>query len=366
MKYPVLLPFDSLLAGLDEYDAIIDVRSPSEFAEDHIPGAINCPVLSDAERIEVGTLDKQVDPFEARKLGACYAARHIAEHVTQYFQDKPREWKPLIYCWRGGNRSGSMAHVFARIGWPVAQLEGGYKNYRRAVISALQELPARYAYRVVCGPTGSGKSRLLQTLAAQGAQVLDLEHLARHKGSVLGGLPDAAQPSQKAFESAIWDHLRRFDAMRPVYVEAESKKVGNLRVPEELMQAMRSSPCVVLSLPASERIQLLMEEYEHFVIDPEDLAGKLDRLVSFYGHETIAGWKTLARTAQLKELTRLLLEHHYDPAYTRSIDRNFVQLANGEQIIMEKGSEEAFTAVALRLVEEESKIGVCDMSEAMP
>lgn len=353
MKYPVLLSFDAILPELDAYDAVIDVRSPSEFAEDHIPGAINCPVLSDAERSEVGTLDKQVDPFEARKLGAAYTARNIAEHIDQHFREKPRDWKPLVYCWRGGNRSGSMAHIFAKIGWPVTQLDGGYKNYRRSVITALEELPSRFSYRVVCGPTGCGKSRLLQALAAQGAQVLDLEQLARHMGSVLGSLPDQEQPGQKSFETAIWHMLRRFDPERPVYVEAESKKVGNLRVPEELMTAMRASPCIVLNMPQSGRIQLLMEEYEHFVNDPAKLVDKLDRLASFYGAETIEEWKVLATGGGLRELTAILLERHYDPAYKKSIHRNFVQLSEGEQIAMADGSEASFVTVAARILQEE-------------
>lgn len=350
MKYPAILPFVEALLQFDTFDAIIDVRSPGEYAEDHVPGAINCPVLSDAERSEVGTLDKQVDPFEARKLGAAYASRNIAAHIECHFRDKPRTWKPLVYCWRGGNRSGSMAHVFARIGWPVTQLEGGYKNYRRAVIDALEVLPSRLTYRVVCGPTGSGKSRLLQALAAAGAQVLDLEALARHKGSVLGSLPDAPQPSQKMFESAIWDALRRFDPQQPVYVESESKKVGNLRVPEALMEAMRASDCILLSLPDPERIRLLMEEYDHFVAAPDVLAGKLDKLVAFYGHETIASWKAMAWADALPELTQQLLERHYDPAYLKSIERNFARLAEGKRIVLDSGSRTAFAEVAASLM----------------
>lgn len=357
MKFPAVLPFNEVLPELDAYDAVIDVRSPSEFAEDHIPGAINCPVLTDEERSEVGTLDKQVDPFEARKLGAAYASRNIAAHIEQRFRDQPRNWKPLIYCWRGGNRSGSMALVFARIGWPATQLEGGYKNYRRTVIDSLETLPAQFSFRVVCGPTGSGKSRLLQALASQGAQVLDLEALARHKGSVLGSLPDAPQPSQKMFESAIWHTLRHSDPSRPVYVEAESKKVGNLRVPDALMAAMRASECLILSLPEAERIRLLMEEYVHFVEDPATLASKLDKLTAFYGRETIEGWKSLALAGQLPELTRELLQRHYDPAYLKSIQRNFVRLGQGLQLHMREGSPASFTQAAARLAADDATAG---------
>lgn len=223
-------------SSLDSFDTIIDVRSPSEFAEDHVPGAINCPVLSDEERVRVGTIYKQVNAFEAKKIGAALVARNIAEHIEAQFLDKPRNWKPLIYCWRGGNRSGAMAHILSQIGWHVQKLDGGYKKYRGEVNRALAAWPPRFTFQVVCGMTGSGKTRLLQVLESVGAQVLDLEKLAAHRGSVLGGLPSESQPSQKAFETRIWQLLRGFNPAQPVFVESESKKVGNLRVPEALMQ----------------------------------------------------------------------------------------------------------------------------------
>ncbi len=232
MKYPALLSFDDILPRLDQFDAVIDVRSPSEFAEDHIPGAINCPVLDDEERIRVGTLYKQVSAFEAKKIGAALVARNIGNHIESRFVEQGRDWKPLVYCWRGGNRSGAMATILARIGWPAVQLDGGYKEYRRHVNAALTTLPNAFSYRVVCGTTGSGKSRLLQTMAAEGAQVLDLEQQAIHRGSLLGHEPRIAQPSQKAVEITLWLAMRRFDPERPVFIESESKKVGNVRVPD--------------------------------------------------------------------------------------------------------------------------------------
>src|SRR5215472_1873107 len=212
------------VAALAEYAVRIDVRSPVEFALDHVPGAANHPVLSDAERERVGTLYAD-SPFEARKLGAAIVARNIATMIESAFMDEPREWRPLVYCWRGGQRSRALVQVLHEIGWRAVQLEGGYRAYRRHVAAELERLPLRFRYVVICGLTGSGKSRLLAALARAGAQTLDLEGLARHRGSVLGGLPGTAQPSQKAFESGLCEALARLDPSRPVFVESESRRI---------------------------------------------------------------------------------------------------------------------------------------------
>ena len=349
MKYPAILPFSDLLPQLEQFDTIIDVRSPGEFAEDHIPGAINCPVLDDAQRIQVGTLYKTVSAFEAKKLGAALVAKNIAQHLEERFLDRPHGWKPLIYCWRGGNRSGSMAHIFARIGWPVTQLDGGYKSFRAHVNNDLAALPQGLRYHVLCGPTGSGKSRLLRTLAAQGAQVLDLEKLAAHRGSVLGDLPAAPQPSQKMFESSLWQLLRRFDPSRPVFVEAESKKVGKLRVPDALMETMRASPCSKVELSMPNRVALLMAEYAHFVSDPAKLNEQLGFLTQLHGREKIAHWHQLALGGRMNELVEELLRQHYDPAYLQSIRRNFHHFEQAAVIALPDISDADFEHAAQQL-----------------
>jgi tRNA 2-selenouridine synthase len=329
MKYPALLSFTDVLPLLGEFDAIIDARSESEFALDHIAGAINCPVLNDAERIRIGTMYKQVNAFEAKKVGAALVSRNIARHIEELWIGKPRDWKPLIYCWRGGNRSGAMAHVLAKIGWPAIQLDGGYKAYRAHVNLALAE-PPQLDFRVICGTTGSGKSRLLEVLDAIGAQVLDLEQLAAHRGSVLGNLPNEAQPSQKMFETRVWDKLRHFDPALPVFVESESKKVGNVRVPDALMQQMRASPCIALTLSRPNRVRLLMEDYHHFCADPAILNTQLDCLVQLHGRDKINGWHAMANGGQMPQLVDELLVDHYDPAYIRSIDRNFARFGQAQ------------------------------------
>lgn len=346
MKFPALLPISTVLPDLGGYDTIIDVRSPSEFAEDHIPGAINCPVLDDAERAEIGTLYKQASPFEAKKKGAALVARNIGKHLENTLLDKPRDWKPLIYCWRGGNRSGAMAHILAKVGWQAVQLDGGYKEYRRQVNQALAELPARFRFIVVCGTTGSGKSRLLQTLARHGAQVLDLELLAAHRGSVLGHLPSEPQPSQKMFESRLWHALQGFDPSRPVYVESESKKVGNLRVPEALMEKIRASECVSVQLSQAGRVALLMEDYVHFVEAPEALNSRLDCLAMLYGRDKISHWQQLALEGKMQSLVEELLTDHYDPAYNKSIRRNFTRFGDAMVLEITGISAQAFDAAA--------------------
>ncbi|MYM22298.1 tRNA 2-selenouridine(34) synthase MnmH [Duganella sp. FT135W] len=348
MKYPEVLSIEQVLSQLGTFDAIIDARSPCEFALDHLPGAINAPVLDDEQRIRVGTMYKQIGSFEAKKLGAALVAKNIAQHIEELWIDKPREWRPLIYCWRGGNRSGSMAHILAKIGWPVVQLEGGYKAFRQQVNAALEHAPA-LNFKVVCGTTGSGKSRLLEVLASQGAQVLDLEQLAAHRGSVLGHLPSQPQPSQKAFETMVWNVLRRFDPARPVFVEAESKKVGNLRVPAALMEAIRAADCIALTLSRANRVRLLMEDYQHFLDSPQTLNAQLEHLTQLHGKEKIAHWQAMSQSGQMAALVDELLAQHYDPSYLRSIDRNFIKYAQAVPLELADIDDASFAAAARQL-----------------
>ncbi len=348
-------PSLATVAQLDGFDEIIDVRSQSEFAEDHIPGAINCPVLDDAQRAEVGTIYKQVSAFDAKKIGAALVSENIALHLRTKFHDKPRTWRPLVYCWRGGGRSGALAHVLGEIGWKAGRLDGGYKAYRRAVIGELEVLPARFAWRVICGVTGTGKSRLLRALHAAGAQVLDLEALAAHRGSVLGNLPNEPQPPQKLFESLIWHALRGFDRARPVYVESESKKVGALRVPQALIEAMWAGTPVVIEAPVNLRVELLKQEYAHFLADPDALGRQLDCLAALHGHERIEQWKTQAHAHDWDALTADLLLRHYDPAYTRAITRHYPTLAAAPRLILTATHVAEFTRLARECVTLESR-----------
>ena len=305
------------------YAERIDVRSPGEFAADHLPGAINLPVLDDAERTRVGTLYVQQSAFDARKMGAAIVSRNIAGICERYAHDKPREWSPLVYCWRGGQRSRALVHVLTEIGFRAVQLDGGYRAYRRHVVEMLPLQAQRLRFRVICGLTGSGKSRLIEALAAEGGQVLDLERLARHRGSLLGDLPADPQPSQKMFESELYAAMSALDVSRPVFVESESQRIGRLQVPDALLVEMRRSPCIRLETPQALRVALLEADYAHLVADRAQLQERLAPLAKLHGSATIAQWTEWARAGATADLAADLLARHYDPLYQRAMHRNF-------------------------------------------
>ena len=338
----------SAIAG---FDAILDARSPAEFAEDHVPGAESFPVLSNEERARVGTIYKQESPFSAKKIGAALVARNIASHIEGSFSRKPRTWRPLVYCWRGGKRSGAFAHILREIGWDAKTLEGGYKAYRRHVVDRLAELPASFRFRVVHGVTGSGKSRLLGALRKAGAQVLDLEDLAAHRGSVLGNLPERPQPSQKMFETLLLKELALLDSAKAVFIEGESRKIGQLQVPPALIERMRASECVLLDTSTEARVALLLDEYRHFFADPGALGFQLDCLVGLHGREKVGEWKALAAAGAWEDLVRRLLDEHYDPAYRRSASTNYPRLADAPRMRVSSAEPAAFEAVARSLAE---------------
>lgn len=344
------LDVDDALQLLDRFSCIVDVRSEAEFALDHLPRAVNWPSLNDRERAQVGTLYKQVSPFAARRLGAALVARNIAGHIEHQLQDAPRAWRPLVYCWRGGKRSGALAHVLGQIGYQVAVLKGGYKAFRAATRKDLPRLAARLHYRILCGPTGSGKTRLLHALRRAGAQVLDLEQLACHRASVLGAVPGQSQPSQKHFETSIWDALRRLDPHLPVFAEAESKKVGDLVIPDGLMDALRSSACLRLDLGMPQRVALLMQDYPSFVHDPDAFCERLQALVKLRGRKCIARWQEMAQQGDTAQVVQDLLTQHYDPGYARSSARNFTQFTRAVPLPLENASPSELDRVAQRLL----------------
>jgi tRNA 2-selenouridine synthase len=300
------------------FDAIIDARSPAEFAQDHIPGAINCPVLDDEERHIVGTLYKQQGAFEARRVGGAMVAANLARHLREQFSDKPASWRPLVYCWRGGLRSGSMVTWLRLVGWDAQQLAGGYKPWRQHVIETIDRLAPGLPLHVVCGATGSAKTRVLQALRALGEQVLDLEGLACHKGSMLGALPGQPQPTQKGFETQLAMALEAFDLNRPVFVEAESRKIGRIALPNALVDRLRASPCIEIQASAQARLDFLLRDYAYLGDDGDALARQFEPLRVRHGAETVERWQAWAREKALAPLFSELASLHYDPLYEKS------------------------------------------------
>ncbi|MFW6359160.1 MAG: tRNA 2-selenouridine(34) synthase MnmH [Chroococcales cyanobacterium] len=310
----------------ESYSEIIDVRSPAEYAEDHLPNAINLPVLNNEERAKVGTIYKQISPFEARKIGSSLVAKNISSHLNTHFASKEKDYSPLVYCWRGGQRSNSLAHILTQVGWRVTVLEGGYKTYRTYVREELKRLTPQLSYKILCGLTGSGKTYLLQQLSQQGGQVLDLEGLANHRGSLLGQVWEnqlQLQPSQKRFESLLLQKLKEFDCHKPVWVESESNTIGEIHVPSQLWKEMKRSPCIEIQLPLEERVKWLLQEYSHLTKNLNLLKYKLQWLTSRHGKKKIEEWYSLIDSSQLDSFVKDILINHYDPAYQRSVQHSF-------------------------------------------
>lgn len=298
------------------FDTIIDVRSPSEFAEDYVPGAVSMPVLSDAERAEVGTIYTQDSPFRARKIGAALVARNAARHIEDRLLGMDGGWRPLVYCWRGGQRSGSFASILNQIGWRVEVLDGGYRSWRRLVVGRLYDADLGLKVIRLDGYTGTAKTALLAEVAALGGQVIDLEGLARHRGSILGDV-EGAQPAQKGFETALLQAVDALDPARPVLVEAESARIGEVRLPPALWAAMKASPRIVVEAPVEARARYLASEYAALAADVPALTARLDGLRALAGHETVDAWIALLRLGRLADLSEALIRQHYDPAYGR-------------------------------------------------
>lgn len=310
--------FDTLHALLNHgFDTVIDVRSPAEFANDHIPGAINLPALDNAQRAQVGTIYKQVSAFDGRKVGAAMVIRNVADHISGPLANKDGGWRPLVYCWRGGQRSGVFATLLSEIGWRAQTIQGGYTSFRRLVNSTLYDVPLPHRLVLLDGNTGTAKTALLHILAARGVQTLDLEGLASHRGSLLGAMP-GGQPSQKGFETALAIALSRCDPSRVVVVEAESNKIGKLNLPPMLWTAMLAAPRITIDVPIDARAAYLAQTYHDIIADTDRLAKRLNPLRRVRGHAIVDNWVEQSKAGDLVGLSKALAVDHYDPAYTKS------------------------------------------------
>ena len=336
------------------FDDIIDVRAPAEWAEDHIPGAISLPVLDDEERARIGTIYKQDSPFRARKLGAALVARNAARHLEGPLAEKPGGWRPLVYCWRGGQRSGSFASILGQIGWRVETVAGGYKSWRARVVQALYDAPVRAPVIVLDGNTGTAKTELLGLMALHGVQVIDLEGLANHRGSLFGGMP-GGQPSQKAFEGRLAMALATLDPTRPVVVEAESSKIGNCRMPPRLWRAMVAAPRIEIAAPLCVRAAYLARAYADLTANFVALTDVIDRLRPVHSAETIATWQAMAAAANYEPLAEDLMARHYDPRYVKQ--RSLTGAKAPQVVTADSLSTEALPALAILLAEAVGHLG---------
>lgn len=320
MRYALAMRFtlDTLTALADlSFDTIIDVRAPLEFADDHVPGAINLPVLDDAERAQIGTLYKQISPFTARKKGAALVARNAADHLETALADKPGGWQPLVYCWRGGQRSGSFATILEQVGWRPHVLDGGYKTYRRLVVQAMYDGALPHRFIALAGNTGTAKTDILARLSGRGIQTLDLECFANHRGSVLGAMP-GGQPSQKTFESRLAVAIVGLDPSRPVIVEAESSKIGAVQLPPAVWNALCAAPRITVQATPDDRASYLAHTYRALGKDIATLIPLLERLTTLVGHDTVRLWSDLARAGALEPLALGLITKHYDLRYAKN------------------------------------------------
>lgn len=302
---------------LEELDdpLVVDVRSPSEYEEDHLPGAINLPVLDDGERDRVGTTYHQESTFEARREGAKEICRNAPDLIDEIDRRVDPERPVLLYCWRGGNRSRSLSVILDRIGYNVHRLEGGYKAYRKTVHGFFENRDWQGPLVTIYGYTGSGKTKLLDRLAREGASTVDLEGAANHRGSAFGGIGLGEQPSQKAFERSVHEQVAGADP--PVYVEGESRKIGRRTIPDPFFEELIEPPRVWVETSLERRVENICEDYP-WPECREPLIDAVGNLKERMGKDTVSSLQQSLREGDLRPVVRELLESYYDPAYEKS------------------------------------------------
>lgn len=297
-----------------------DLRSPQEFAEGSIPGAVNIPIFDNAERAEIGTIYTQVGAENAKTRGIEIASAKLP-YIIQQIKLMSGERKVVVYCWRGGMRSRSIATILHLMDVPVYQLTAGYKAYRQYVLAKLQNYAISGRFVVLHGLTGVGKTMVLSELADRGLPVIDLEGLANHRGSVFGQIGKGQGVSAKNFDAKLLAALDTYQHERYIFVEAESKRIGNIYLPECVMQFMRQGIRILVSAALPTRVYRLLDEYMQqdgkLSIDT-DIARGLDMLESRLGKGKTAKLRELLAQKDYYALVELLLLEYYDPLYKYS------------------------------------------------
>lgn len=283
---------------------------------DHIPGAVSYPVLDDMQRAIIGEIYTQHSRFRSKRLGAAFVARNIADILEHHLDDKARNFRPMIYCWRGGMRSGALAEICRQVGWRPSVLSGGYKTYRRLVVNHLYNGKLGVPVILLDGYTGCAKTAVLARLRQLGRQTIDLEALAMHRGSVFGATW-SRQPHQKLFETRLTQELLKLDMNMPVFVEAESSRIGKLNIPPVLWDAMRRARRIVISAPLAARVKHVMGEFAHLRQDSDRLVHIIEKLRHYHSNSTVQEWQELASTREYESLVNQLIIKHYDPKYKR-------------------------------------------------
>ncbi len=308
---PIPLPID---AFFQHPGPMLDVRSPGEYAQGHIPGAVSFPLFSDEERAKVGTCYKQVGRDEAVELGFEIAGPKCAEFIRQAKALAP-ERSLRVHCWRGGMRSGGLGWILEMAGFKVYTLEGGYKAYRRWV---RQVLSTPKPMIILGGMTGTAKTLILQELMKLGEPVIDLEHLANNRGSSYGALMLPPQPSTEHYENLLAAEWVRFSGDRPIWLEAESRRVGTCRIPDELFLQMMAAPTLEVTRSVEERLDLLVTIYGE--ADPEELVIATQRIQKRLGGQCTQAAVDFIRAGDLRSACAIILDY-YDRTYRHDLER---------------------------------------------
>ncbi|MEM9918157.1 MAG: tRNA 2-selenouridine(34) synthase MnmH [Bacteroidota bacterium] len=308
---------DQIWKAMEER-TLLDVRTPAEYTKGHIPGALSFPLFENQERVEIGTLYKQQSPRDAFLRGLELVGPKMADFVRKAEAIAPDK-KLLLHCWRGGQRSGSMGWLLRSAGFDVRTLDGGYKAYRRFVHASFDQ--KNTSFIVLGGLTGCGKTDILHALRDVGHQVIDLEGIARHKGSAFGALGEQPQPTVEQFENDLYECCRNFEAGKPIWLENESKSIGRVYLPEGFWQNMKRAPVINIELPFERRLDILVDNYGAY--PKEDLIEAFNRIRKRLGGQHLKAALEALQEGDLRSAAAIALRY-YDKSYHFFLERSQV------------------------------------------